>query len=249
MIPGKKEDSLEPTDVFAAKLEATYRIARNGLVARGLWGLWLAREENGELIFSGFAIPPRDLPIRLRFFVNGTECPVVEQPVDAAVETIVKRFGLSGDSSQYTFRCAMPMDQLDQAENLRVEFRPGSGRELSPYQDWYLRLKPGLQADTSRRVRVAATTDVVFFESMGFSACLTMRRALHEYFNRDYADYEAILDWGCGCARVARFVTEFAPRKLTGIDIDPDNIQWCKQNIADAEFHRIDLESTDPVCR
>jgi SAM-dependent methyltransferase len=241
-IPGKKEDSLEPTDVFAAKLEETYRIARNGLLARGLWVLWVAREENGDLVFDGWAIPPRDLPMRLRFFVNGIECPVVEQPVDAAVETVVKRYGLSGDSTQYTFRCAMPMDQLGRAENLRVEFRPGSGCKLSPYQDWYLRLTPGLQADTARRVRVAGTADAILFESLGFSDCLAMRQALHEYFNRDYSDYQAILDWGCGCARVARFVTEFAPRKLAGIDIDPDNIQWCKKNIAQAEFHRIDLD-------
>ncbi|MEY2488591.1 MAG: hypothetical protein QOC70_533 [Verrucomicrobiota bacterium] len=224
------------------ELEETYRIVRHALLARGLWILWLAREENGKLIFDGCAIPPRDLPMRLRFFVNGIECPVVEQRVDGAVETLAKRYGLSGNSAQYTFRCAMPMDQLGQAENLRIEFRPGSGRELSPYHDWYLRLKPGLQADPARRVRVAGTEDAILFESMAFSDCMTMRRALQEYFNRDYAGCQAILDWGCGCARVARFVAEFAPRKLTGIDIDPDNIQWCKTNIPQAEFDRIDLD-------
>jgi SAM-dependent methyltransferase len=242
MIPEKKGDSLESTDVSARVVEQTYDIARNQLLARGLWGLSLARQENGELLFGGFAIPPRDLPMRLRFLVNGIECPVVDQPVDAGTQTIVQRLGLSGDSAQYAFRCAMPMDQLDDAENLRVEFRPGSGRELSPYQDWYLRLTPGLQAETPRRVRVAGTADAVLFETIGFSICLAIRRALKEYFDRDYADYQAILDWGCGCARVARFVAEFGPRKLTGIDIDPDNIQWCKKNIATAEFHRIGLD-------
>ncbi len=86
-----------------------------------------------------------------------------------------------------------------------------------------------------------ALLDPVVFASLGLSDCLSMRRALREYFNRDYADCEAILDWGCGCARVARFVAEFAPEKLTGIDIDPDNITWCKQNIAQAEFESIGL--------
>lgn len=227
-------------------LEETYRIARSGLLARGLWILWLAREENGELFFDGWAIPPRDLPMPLRFFVNGIECSVLEQTVDPAVETIVKRYGLSGDSTRYAFRCVLPMDRLARAENLRVEFRPGSGRELSPYQDWYLRLTPGLQADAERRVRTTGTADAVLFESLGLTDCLTLRRALQEYFERDYADCQAILDWGCGCARVARFVTEFAPRKLTGIDIDPDNIQWCKKNIAEAEFARIDLDPPTP---
>jgi SAM-dependent methyltransferase len=231
-----------PNLVDSSGLEETYRIARTGFLARGLWSLWIAREENGELLFGGFAIPPRDLPMRLRFFVNGIECPVVEHPVDVAMENIVRRFGLSRASTHYAFRCAKPMDQFGQTDSLRVEFRPGAGRELSPYQDWYLRLTPGLQADVARRVRVAATADTILFESMGFSACLAIRRALREYFNRDYADYEAILDWGCGCARVARFVAEFAPHKLVGIDIDPDNVQWCKENIALAQFDCIDVD-------
>jgi SAM-dependent methyltransferase len=224
-----------------SELEKTYRIARSGWLARGLWILWEPRHEAGELRFEGWAIPPRDLPMRLRFFVNGIECPTMEQAGNQQTESVLKRYGVRGDSSQYTFRCAMPMDQFHQAENLRVEFRPGSGHELSPYQDWYLRLTPGLQPDSERRLRVAGTLDPVVFASLGLSDCLTMRRALREYFNRDYADSTAILDWGCGCARVARFVVEFAPQKLTGIDIDPDNITWCKQNIAQAEFESIGL--------
>jgi SAM-dependent methyltransferase len=133
------------------------------------------------------------------------------------------------------------MEKITGAQNLRVEFRPGSGRELSPYQDWYLPLTSGLQPEAERRLRVAGTADIDAFERLGLSDCLTMRRALREYFSRDYADYRAILDWGCGCARVARFVTEFAPHKVTGIDIDPDNIAWCQRNIAQIEFDRIEL--------
>lgn len=222
-------------------LEETYRIARNGVLARGLWTLWLVREENGELRIDGWAIPPRDLPMQLRFFVNGVESLVLKQPVDPAVETVVRRYGLHGDSTRYAFRCVVPMDQLHEAQNLRVEFRPGSGRELSPYQDWYLQLKPGLQADKERRVRTAGTEDAILFEAMGLTDSLTLRRALQEYFERDYADCEAILDWGCGCARVARFITELAPGKLTGVDIDPDNIQWCRENIPQAKFAPIGL--------
>lgn len=223
------------------ELTETYRIARSGWLAGGLWVLWEPRHEEGELRFEGWAIPPRDLPMRLRFFVNGIECPALVQPSNPATETVLKRYGLRGEPGQYLFRCAMPMDRLGDAQDFRVEFRPGSGQELSPYQDWHLRLTPGAQPDTERRLRVANTPDPIVFTSLGLSDCLSMRRALREYFNRDYADCEAILDWGCGCARVARFVAEIAPKKLTGIDIDPDNITWCKQNIDQAAFESIGL--------
>ena len=222
-------------------LEETYRIARHGLLARGLWTLWLAREENGDLLFDGWAIPPRDLPMQLRFFVNGIECSVLKQPADPAVETVVQRYGLHGDSTQYAFRGLMPIDRLGHAGDFRVEFRPGSGRELSPYQDWYLRLTPGLQASEKRRVRTAGTADPILFESLGLTDSFKLRRVLTEYFERDLPDCQAILDWGCGSGRVARFVTEFAPGKLSGIDIDPDNIQWCKENIPQADFAPIQL--------
>ena len=224
-----------------AILEETYRIVRSCWLSRGLWILWAPRQEGDELRFKGWAIPPRDLPMPLRFFVNGIECSITEQPRNEASDLIVARYGLRGDPSQYTFGCAVPIERLGQTQDLRVEFRPGSGRELSPYQDWYLRLTPGLQADSNRRLRVAGTDHAVMFETIGLSDCLAIRRALREYFNRDYADFQAILDWGCGCARVARSVSEFAPQKLTGIDIDPDNIKWCKQNVALAEFESIAL--------
>src|SRR5436190_16166261 len=131
----------------------------------------------------------------LQFFVNGIEAPVLEQLDDPAMKPIAQRFGLSHEPARYTFRCAIPMNQLEQTEDLRIEFRPGSGRELAPYQDWYVRLAPGLQADVRRRVRVAATPDAIFFESMGISDCRALSRALREYFDRDYNDCSAILDW------------------------------------------------------
>lgn len=222
-------------------LTETYRIARAGWLAHGLWVLWEPRHEEGELRFEGWAIPPRDLPMPLRFFVNGIECPSLVQPSNSATETVLRRYGVRGEPGQYMFRCAVPMDQFGDAQDFRVEFRPGSGRELSPYQDWHLRLTPGPQPNRERRLRVADTPDPVVFASLGLSDCLSLRRAFREYFQRDYEDCGAILDWGCGCARVARFVAEFAPKKLTGIDIDPDNIAWCRENIADAQFESIGL--------
>ena len=40
-----------------------------------------------------------------------------------------------------------------------------------------------------------------------------------------------VLDWGVGCGRVARHFAD-AGTKVVGIDIDPQNITWCKTHLA-----------------
>jgi len=186
------------------------------------------------------------LPIRFRFFVNGIEAEVVPQTeidpeIDPEIPVIAARFGLPGPPEAYSFSASLPVERLGVGRSLRIEFRPGSGLELAPYQDWYVPLKIGRQADAMRRLRVSSTPDAGMFEATGLSNSRTIRRAFSEYFGRDYRDCGAILDWGCGCGRIARFIAEEAPGKLIGIDIDPDNIDWCAQNIRDAQFHTIGL--------
>jgi SAM-dependent methyltransferase len=40
-----------------------------------------------------------------------------------------------------------------------------------------------------------------------------------------------ILDWGVGCGRVTRQFANLAGRKIIGIDIDQDNVDWCNTNL------------------
>jgi 2-polyprenyl-3-methyl-5-hydroxy-6-metoxy-1,4-benzoquinol methylase len=52
-----------------------------------------------------------------------------------------------------------------------------------------------------------------------------------------------VLDWGCGCGRLTRHLLENAddPANVHGIDIDPDNIKWCKHNLAEGSFDHVEL--------
>jgi ubiquinone/menaquinone biosynthesis C-methylase UbiE len=46
-----------------------------------------------------------------------------------------------------------------------------------------------------------------------------------------------ILDWGCGCARVARHWVDLAPDiEFHGCDINPDLISWCAENMPFGSF-------------
>ena len=48
---------------------------------------------------------------------------------------------------------------------------------------------------------------------------------------------------GRGCGRLTRHLLDNAddPANVHGIDIDPDNIKWCKQNLAEGSFDHVGL--------
>src|SRR5437773_7639311 len=51
-----------------------------------------------------------------------------------------------------------------------------------------------------------------------------------------FTDVSDVLDWGCGCGRVSRHFRWANGSKLTGVDIDADNIAWCRAHLAHAQF-------------
>ena len=50
-----------------------------------------------------------------------------------------------------------------------------------------------------------------------------------------------LLDWGCGCGRMAKYLV--GEYRYDGIDIDREAIAWCRQNIASGAFHLQGLEA------
>lgn len=50
-----------------------------------------------------------------------------------------------------------------------------------------------------------------------------------------------ILDWGCGCGGTARYFLEDENYDYRGCDIDPDNLRWCKENLAPDRFELMPL--------
>jgi len=65
----------------------------------------------------------------------------------------------------------------------------------------------------------------------------------------DDAQYEAVLDFGCGCGRLARQFIQQRPRpkRYIGVDLHAGMIAWCNENLAPAaegfEFHHHDIRN------
>ena len=51
--------------------------------------------------------------------------------------------------------------------------------------------------------------------------------------NYDYATSDNVLDWGCGCGRIARqlMLQHRPPRRYTGVDLHQGMVDWCKVNL------------------
>lgn len=82
---------------------------------------------------------------------------------------------------------------------------------------------------------VSANDDLdVFFEVGRF--CAERVTGLVRKHGSTMDDFQAILDFGCGCGRVIRQFHSLKTAKLYGTDYNPTLIDWCKRNLPFAEF-------------
>jgi SAM-dependent methyltransferase/CBS domain-containing protein len=68
----------------------------------------------------------------------------------------------------------------------------------------------------------------------------TIRRILGQH-GADISEFEAILDFGCGCGRVIRHWNNLNKPRLYGSDYDASQIDWCRRNLPFAKFAVNDL--------
>ena len=64
----------------------------------------------------------------------------------------------------------------------------------------------------------------------GYSTYVKFDLALQTVAGRPVSDFRTILDFGCGCGRLARYVQHGC--RLVGTDIDRENVEWCRTNLS-----------------
>jgi SAM-dependent methyltransferase len=70
-----------------------------------------------------------------------------------------------------------------------------------------------------------------FFRASGKDVYLDFTLILHKYFSKNWFDFKKILDFGCGCGRICRFLPSKALSCLHGIDTTKKAIEWCGNNL------------------
>src|SRR6476620_9175421 len=81
------------------------------------------------------------------------------------------------------------------------------------------------------RVRVGGWDDIDHFLGVGRKIFWDLKRLL-KGVGKTFESFNSILDFGCGCGRVTRFLMPAEHQTITGTDIDPESIEWCKQNLS-----------------
>jgi SAM-dependent methyltransferase len=88
----------------------------------------------------------------------------------------------------------------------------------------------------SLRHRVHGDADVERFLGVGRQCSHDIEAALRKN-GRALDTFESILDFGCGCGRVLRWLAARAPAaRWVGTDIDAAAVRWCAQNLTCASF-------------
>ena len=88
---------------------------------------------------------------------------------------------------------------------------------------------------------VAANYDPVHFFSTGKTGADAILNILRKN-GRIIDDFERILDFGCGCGRIARHWQNLEGLKLYGTDINLKLIEWSRQNLTFGQFGTNELE-------
>lgn len=114
-------------------------------------------------------------------------------------------------------------------------------RAASPSARWrnrrYLRERAGALPVPSpgMLVRVAGSADVRWFLEGGLLALGSITDALDRQ-GVAARDLDAVLDFGCGCGRVARHWPDLSHVAVSGVDYNAELVAWCRQNLPFGAF-------------
>jgi ribosomal protein L11 methylase PrmA len=94
------------------------------------------------------------------------------------------------------------------------------------------------------RYRVSESLDTDSFLAVG-KACAEHIATQLTLMHKNLTSDDRVLDFGCGCGRTLRWLmNDFPKTHFSGADVDADAIQWCTDNLHNAQFALI--EPTPP---
>jgi SAM-dependent methyltransferase len=220
----------------------SYRLLASSVVAKGLWSIDHLNLSESEVAIEGWCVPPRAVPVPVAITHNRETLPLTPYRRD----DIARMLGLAGDETGFGFRAQSSFSGASGTHEFAFRhacaMRPFDPHQTIHYIETATPLPPA-----ALRKRVHGSEDALSFVREGSTVFVRLERVLAEYFSKSIADFSHVLDWGCGSGRVLRYFAGNAAAKVTGIDIDPQAIEWCRQAFPLCEFAAVNPQPPTPM--
>jgi SAM-dependent methyltransferase len=225
----KRVDTLIVTDVYMEDLEGSAVCRLVPSATRFTWDTWwefsttFFEQFFGVLGFAHTAVTRHQQiynghgPTPL-FTVIGSKHPIADITSVASKRTVASRSVASGPNDTGAGASANMM----------------SAERLSPPQTAAAKTDIPIPPPELRH-RVTGSDSADVFLTSGQLSYGDLTRALAGV-GRQLKSFERVLDWGCGCGRVTRWVGAGLGGELVGVDIDPLAIGWCARHLPFGKF-------------
>jgi SAM-dependent methyltransferase len=215
-----------------------------GALACEPWVIDGAEIAGDQLVVRGWAIPPRDGTASFR--IDGQPFDHVAWPQPRPDIHQVYFFHPNAACTGFELRARISSRPATAGTDLRLSYvREPGGTPLNPDHDYYIPLTAGSRhalPQPQRRKRVTGTEDLLVFELGGYTLVRKIENLLSARLGTSLDSVGAVLDWGCGCGRLLRFLVDrVQPGKLFGADIDHDNVAWCRMNLPGVTAEHVPL--------
>lgn len=196
------------------------------------WVIGTLSYDGQSLKISGWALAPQGRHESLTFTVNDREFEEITFPLPLPDVANIFWYKPGADRTGFVCRSSLTPAELfaDGVSVLKCVDR-NTGLPVSEDFNIYFPDDKGPELpDEERRARVWGT-DASTFLLEGFSTFKKLDLALRRTTNRGLSDFVDILDWGCGCGRVTRNFYQLPKAQVVGIDVDEDNVNWCRDHL------------------
>lgn len=195
------------------------------------WVVGSAQTAEGRLVAHGWLTASPALRPHVGFRVNGRSFDQVDYPLPRP--DVLARHSYADGAKDSGFVLITPSrdDEVD-LELTAVDERTGAplGWDYAPVFV-PAASRAGPLPSTGQVARVIGTGYEFEFRMGGYTAFRRIEQAIRDAAGEPPTAFPRVLDWGCGCGRVSRYFLSLPGIRVTGVDVDPDNVGWCRSNL------------------